>query len=112
MATIRFLASYLKNYKLLFFTAFLILNIATLVQLVTPFIIGIIIDDLNKEQFDHINTVGSWYLLLVVICAIADYLKNYFFMRVSFAVSQDLKTDLYKNIINKDIEFFDANKTG
>lgn len=86
--------------------------IATLNQLVSPSVIGLVIDKLTNAEYADIYRIGSYYLILVVVCAIADFGKNHYFMRVSYAIARDLKGDLYSNIINKDIEFFDEHKTG
>ena len=66
-ATFEFLGSYIKKYKKLFSLGFTFQLISTLNWLATPTVIGIVIDKLTKAEYDDINVLAWWYLLLVSV---------------------------------------------
>jgi ABC-type multidrug transport system fused ATPase/permease subunit len=98
--------------KALFFAGILINVGASMSWLATPAIVGQVIDGLTNKQYDMIEDLMFWYALIIIGAAICDFVKNFIFNTIGKRVSMELKTDLYQQLICKDITFFDEHKTG
>ena len=81
-------------------------------SLVSPLLIGRAIDYMTLKEYEKINTLILWYLVIVVISAFAGAWRQYLFNSMSERIAQNLRNDYYVSLVNKDIAFFDERKSG
>jgi len=79
---------------------------------VVPFFIGIVVDAMEDKDTD---LVGKYCLIMLVIClvsAITSGWRGTVFNTMSEKIALELRYDIVYFLINKDVAFFDENKTG
>jgi len=67
---------------------------------------------MTRKEYEKINTLILWYLVIVVVSAFAGAWRQYLFNSMSERIAQNLRNDYYVSLINKDIAFFDERKSG
>ena len=89
------------------------LAIASATQLAFPQAIRTMIDQaLQSKNLDAINKASLLILIVFFIQAIASSLRYFLFTIAGERIVLRLRQDLYSHILDQDISFFDANKTG
>lgn len=113
MDTIRWLSQYIRPYKGRWILASIVTIIVALLNIVTPYISGLIIDVvIVAEQIDYLIPL---LLIMIVATAIRTALRYYYRMQYE-AISQDvlyeLRSDLYTKFQELDFSFFNHMRTG
>lgn len=81
----------------------------------TPGLIGVVVDAMSKpddEKWEDINFYCIWMGIICFISAVACGIRGYTFNKISESIANMLRYDLFLQLINKDIAFFDETKTG
>lgn len=107
------LLAYAKPYKGSMITAALLLMVATLMELVPPYLTKIIVDDVIQPK-----SVGSALLLLViglaaarVMLSLMQTLRGYIGVWVGSKLMGDIRRDIYQSLMNLSLSFFDRRQT-
>lgn len=84
----------------------------SLANFAVPALIGAVIDSMLKKDWDEIDRLCLGMMILVLVSGIAVMIRGATFNTLSEKIAQYLRYDLFFFLINKDISFFDENKTG
>ena len=106
------MAKYIRQYKLLISIGSVLQFFGQFSDLFNPYFLGLIIDALGAGKIDEIYPLLGYFAIIIMISSACDLSKNIIFTKLSEKISKTLKTDLYRDIIRKDLEFFDDHKTG
>jgi len=71
-----------------------------------------VIDALEKGEFEQIGPLCYQLFLIVLVSGTFVGLRAQNFNWMSECIAVILRRDLYANIMNKDCEFFENNRTG
>lgn len=84
--------------------------VSALGMVVLPYLAGEMIDDIKNQTglLDH----AIQLLLLTLVLAVFTSLRGYFFNLLGEKVMLDLRTNLFNRLIEKDINYYDVNKSG
>ncbi|GAA4272631.1 ABC transporter ATP-binding protein [Aquimarina gracilis] len=87
--------------------------LGTIANLASPYFLKIIIDDIIpskdvKSLFYIIGLMLIVYLLRVIVGFVSDYLSTF----LGNKIVNDIKLDIFQNLINRDINYFEKNKSG
>lgn len=107
------LLAYAKPYKGRMIMAALMLMVATLMELVPPYLTKIIVDDVLQTK-----SVGRALLVLViglaaarVMLSLMQTLRGYLGVWVGSKLMGDIRRDIYKSLMNLSLSFFDRRQT-
>ncbi len=103
----------LKGYRLAMLAGLILVLVASMLAMVTPYVSGIIVDQVIQKKKTNLLTK----LLFVIIGAtfvksIIRYSFQMIFETVSQSVLYDVRCAIYKKLQLLDFEFFDNNRTG
>ncbi len=106
---IRRLIAYLKPHKVLFFFTLFLMAITLIVQLLPPFLIGMIIDILTTdtleygEKLDRILIIGSIFLVLLIVTNFVAYVQTFWLQRIGQQIVVTMREDVFAHIQNLSI---------
>ncbi len=89
--------------------AFFIMLIAAGAELVQPILIARFIDDyLTPQEFptDVLVMLASFYIGLLVIAVICQYVQSILFQKIALRIVQALRVDVFKNVQKLGLSFF------
>ena len=86
--------------------------LGSFIDLMAPNYIGKILDDFLKEDFSDINWLVVQWVGSAVFSAICTFLREAIFGTVSQKLGRNMRQKLFESLINKDINFYDSNRTG
>jgi len=72
-------------------------------DLAIPMFIGMVIDKVNKDDYDAVGELCLYMIIVVVVSAICVGLRAASFNILSEKIAKNLKKDYYTSIINKDV---------
>ena len=81
-------------------------------ELSSPLFIGLIIDAVLKKDKDEINRLVIIWIVITGSSSIVNGLQSFLLNYLTHKIGRKLRADLFRNMMLKDIEFFDQNKTG
>lgn len=81
-------------------------------QILVPYLIGVVLDAMYKQEYDLITDYCLQMLGVVLLSALTTSVRAYTFNKLSEEVAAVIRYDLFWSILNKDVSFFDENKTG
>lgn len=87
---------------------------ATLSLLAIPYLCGEIVDAMSSanRSYDKLKEIGYQFMVAVAIGGVFSFVRGYCFNVLGEHVSLELKSDFYGNVLQKDVEFYDSNKSG
>ena len=117
------LLGYMRRELNLFIWGTLALILGNLGTLAIPYYIGLFIDDMTRGNYDNIQRLVYELLIIIFVCtllisnliqisSVGVFLRGMLYNLVSERIGRNLRNDLYKSLVNKDVEFFDSKKTG
>ena len=77
-----------------------------------PAILGGVVDAMLKSDWDEIGRLVLWMLIIVIASAFCVWGRAFTMHIVANRISYHLIYDLFFLLLNKDVAFFDENKTG
>ena len=80
--------------------------------MIVPFLIGYVVDAMTKSDFDLINKYCLYMAIFVAFSSTSAFFRTYFFKNINANLGRMIHYDMFYNIINKDITFFEKNLTG
>lgn len=113
MAEFKWVWSFLRQYKLLFFLAMAFVVILNLLNMVNPYIQGMVVDRvIEGGEAGILLTLVGIMVATTLIKSIFRYVYLYIFEHVSQGVTYNAREAIFKRVQELDFEFFDTTKTG
>jgi ATP-binding cassette, subfamily B, multidrug efflux pump len=113
MLEFKWIWSFLKKYSAVFFTALLFVVFLTLLNMVNPYIQGLIVDRVIKGgETQILLTLAGIMIGTTVLKSVFRYAYLYMFEYVSQSVTYNARESIFKRVQELDFEFFDSTKTG
>jgi ATP-binding cassette subfamily B protein len=113
LAEFKWVWSFLRQYKLLFFLAMAFVVILNLLNMVNPYIQGLVVDRvIEGGEAGILLTLVGIMVATTLIKSIFRYVYLYIFEHVSQGVTYNAREAIFKRVQELDFEFFDTTKTG
>lgn len=107
------LLSYTKPYRLQMVAAAVMLGFATLMELVPPYLMKVIVDDVLQPK--SFGTALLWLVLSLlgarIVLAVLQTLRGYIGVWVGSKVMGDVRRDAYRSLMRLSLSFFDRRQT-
>lgn len=81
-------------------------------ELLSPLYVGYIIDAIILRDKEQVKTLVITWMTITVSSSIINGLQGFILNVVTQKIGHKLRKDLFSEIMRKDIQFFDENKTG
>jgi len=108
-----FLIDYLQPYKKYIYQVFLGLFIASVVQLILPFLTQSIVDyGINYENIDFISLIVIAQLFLFLVRSGSEIIRDWILLHIGTKVIIAMISDYLDKILKLPIAFFDSKTTG
>lgn len=91
------------------------LTVSSACQMAQPMFFGRVITVASSDHDDRIKELNRLSVILLMIMAIggvATIIRGWLFTLIGEKIVRDLRTKLFRKIIEQDVSFFDTNKTG
>ncbi|MFA0961586.1 ABC transporter ATP-binding protein [Roseivirga sp. BDSF3-8] len=102
---------YMMPYKWAFLAGMVFLFVSSVSVLGFPYLSGELVD-VTEEDIGRLNTVGGYFIGVLVIQAIASYFRVYLFSYVSENSMANLRSDLYQRLMTLPLSFYDERRAG
>ncbi len=104
---------YLRKSRWLIAQVFIALIIASIFQLIFPFLTQSIVDTgINTRNLQYITIVLIAQLVLVCSRSIVDFIRSQLLLRISAVINLSILSDFWIKLIRLPISYFDAHHTG
>ena len=84
----------------------------SVIDMVAPGYIGLIIDGFKEEDFDRVYSLITQFLYITAFTAVCAFIREIIFGLVSQKLGLSIRSQLFSNIVKKDISFYDNFRTG
>src|SRR5262245_24915899 len=109
----RRLLQYLSPYKLQVLTSMLIIGVASLLQVSSPYLTKIGIDNyIAHRDLAGLNKVVVLYLVIILIGFGLGYIQTYIMQLTGQRIMFDLRLQIFTHLQNLPLSFFDKNPVG
>ena len=113
MDNIKWIANYLKKHKFKYCFALVLVLLTAGINMINPFISGKIIDEvLGNNKKSLLLPAISVMLIVVIIKGIITYTYQFILEKISQDVLFNIRVDLYKKLLDLDVNFYSKVKTG
>lgn len=111
--TLKRIWNYMKKEKTPLVVSVIIVILTTLLGLIGPYMIGVIIDDyiIPKDISGTVKMVGILAIVYVVF-SLFTWFQSYLMIRVSLNTIKKLRQDLFNQLQNLSLKFFDRRSSG
>ncbi|MBQ8633289.1 MAG: ABC transporter ATP-binding protein [Lachnospiraceae bacterium] len=104
----KFIFSYIKKYRKMFFTAVLFLTIETMADLLQPTLMSYIVDNgVQQKDVKQILIYGVIMLFIAAMGAMGAVVRNIFASKTSQLISMEMRSDIYKKVLDLSFENID-----
>ena len=113
MKEFKWVWSLMRKYRLIFFTALGLVFVVNLLNIINPYVQGMIVDRVIVDG--QIGILLTLVLIMVgntILRAVLRYIYLYMFEHVSQNVVFNARRDVFRKIQELDFDFFDRTKTG
>jgi ABC-type multidrug transport system fused ATPase/permease subunit len=108
----KFIMSLLANEKCRIFFGIVFLLGGEVGNLAIPMFIGAVINLLQEDKYEEIETLCLILIGLVLFSAICIFFRGNIFNIMSEQIAKNLRGTFYEKMLKKDISFYDDRKTG
>ena len=113
LSTVKYFAGFLRKYTWQECFLVLLMFLASIGTLVSPYVLKLIIDDVfPSRDFGLLIEILAIYLAISVVRLIISYASDYMFEYVSNHIMKDIRVSLFSHLIRLPLSFFDNSKTG
>lgn len=107
------LLGYASRYWNFFLVAVILLFASTVVDLARPYLIGITIDDfIKKSDYESLNRVGLYFIILVVLGFIFNLLQIYVLSYAGQSIIYNIRQQIFTHLQKLPLGYFDKNPIG
>lgn len=104
---------YTRPFKKIVFLAVLLIIIASLLQLVAPYLTKEAIDIyINSENLEGLYTIVLLYLIVVIAVFFVQYFQTYITQLLGQKLMYDLRSEIFGHLQKLSLSFFDKNPVG
>ena len=96
----------------LIIASFILTALSTVTTFTVPLLIGGVVDGMVAKDREAIERACLLMMGIVLGASICAFLASYNTVILASRIIRNITYDLFLSIVNKDISFFDANKTG
>lgn len=113
MKNLKLLFNYLKPFKKKYIFLLFVVIITSLSNMINPFLSGRLVDELaSNKNLSLLLTLPVIMFLVVIIKGALNYFYQMQFEKISQKVSLNLKSDLYKKLLDLDFYYYNSTNTG
>ncbi|CDM70319.1 ABC-type multidrug transport system [Clostridium bornimense] len=113
MKNSKFILNYLKPFKKKYIFLLFVVIITSLTNMINPFLSGRFVDELaGNKNLSLLLTLPVIMFLVVIIKGALNYFYQMQFEKISQKVSLNLKSDLYKKLLDLDFYYYNTTNTG
>lgn len=113
MSSIRFIFKYFWNYKRFFIQLIFSLLIASILQLVFPFLTQSIVDvGIKDKKINFIYLVLFAQMVLVLSRMVVNIIRGWLLLHISVRINLSLLSDFFVKLMKLPMKFFDTKLTG
>ena len=113
MDNIKWIAKYVQKHKFKYCFSLILVLITAAINMINPFITGKIIDDvLGKNKTSLLLPAIALMISVVFIKGIITYSYQFILEKISQDVLFNIRVDLYKKLLDLDVNFYSKVKTG
>lgn len=113
MKNLKWIFTYLKNYKHKYVFALLLVLFTSIISMINPFLAGKIIDKvLGQNQTSLLIPLLATMFSIVVFKGITTYIYQMMLEKISQDILYEIRTNLYKKLMELDVNFYSKVKTG
>ncbi|MFC1922114.1 ABC transporter ATP-binding protein [Chloroflexota bacterium] len=100
------------------YTLFLILNLLTIIiasslELIQPYLIKVLIDDiLPNGDYSQLTILAGLMIAISISAGLLRVARNYFSARIGQGITLDLRTQMYQHLQRMSLRFFTNTKSG
>ena len=77
-----------------------------------PSLVGQVIDAITKKDIKSVERITKLYLIINLVSSVFTGLKSVFNRTTTEMMGRSIRLDVFKEIMRKDVEFFDERMTG
>ena len=113
MSNTKWLWSYLKKYKYVMLTGLFLVLVASAVNMVNPYVSGIIVDKVIKQGHKELLLILAGIMIgATVFKSIIRYIFQISFEVASQGTMKAIREEMYEKLQSQDFKFFDTTRTG
>lgn len=113
MDNIKWIAKYVQKHKFKYCFSLVLVLVTAAINMINPFITGKIIDDvLGKNKTSLLLPAIALMITVVIIKGIITYSYQFILEKISQDVLFNIRVDLYKKLLDLDVNFYSKVKTG
>lgn len=113
MSSLKWIFGYLKKYKIKYGIALLFVLFTSLINMVNPFLSGIIVDKvIGGGEVNLLIPILLLMIFIVVFKGFICYAYQMIFEKISQDILLKIREDLYTKLLNLDFKFYNKCKTG
>lgn len=103
---------FIKPYKMPFFVGMFVLLISSIITMAFPKVLGELIDSVNAEDANTVNTFTLLLIGIFLVTAILSFLRVYLFGYVTHKALALLRLTTYKHLISSPMSYFSKRRVG
>ncbi len=103
---------FIKPYKMPFFVGMFVLLISSIITMAFPKVLGELIDSVNAEDTNTVNTFTLLLIGIFLVTAILSFLRVYLFGYVTHKALALLRLTTYKHLISSPMSYFSKRRVG
>jgi len=105
--------SYIAPYRFQELLLFVLMFLSVGINLITPLFLKKLIDDVIPSQnVDLLLKLIIWLFIIYIVRIGVNFSSSYLGTWIGNKIIIDIKIDVYKNLLNKPLSFFDKNSSG
>lgn len=111
--SLRFLFGYVRQYRRYFFQVLLGLLLASLFQLVLPFLTQTIVDvGIAQKDISFIYLILLGQFVLILSSTTVDFIRRWLLLHIGIRINISLVSDFFAKLLRLPMPFFDTKQTG
>ena len=111
--SLRFLFGYVRQYRRYFFQVLLGLLLASLFQLVLPFLTQAIVDvGIAQKDISFIYLILLGQFVLIFSSTTVDFIRRWLLLHIGIRINISLVSDFFAKLLRLPMPFFDTKQTG
>jgi ATP-binding cassette subfamily B protein len=112
-SVLRRIMGYARPYTLFLILNLLIITIASSIELIQPYLIKVLIDDvLPNGDYSQLTILAGLMVAISVSAGLLRVARNYFSSRIGEGITLDLRTQMYQHLQRMSLRFFTNTKSG
>ena len=113
MTPMKWFFSFMKKYRKLIILGLILTVFITVLNIVNPYISGIIVDDVIRDgNYDILMPAVGCMLAVIVVRGIMRFFYQFIFETASQGILYDMRDTVYRKLLQEDFNFYNKKRTG